>query len=333
MNFPPYLSLIILLGIPAWGADAPARDLIGEALPILQKSYADFSGLNYQASDKLADFVTRSKGGIELVASRPPAPAAMFATTLPDGVIYWRAPSFLLPGGKNPADLAAQLKQPATRGLILDLRSNTAPDDYDGARRWLAMTDTVLPRIVLTNRRTTGAAEALAGCLQAHGAVVVGQATAGQVAAFAEAPLSSGQMLRYRTTPDPQHDPLMAFRFRDEKPVWGQPVMPDVTPNVDDHNEKAALVLIGDNRIDEVIGESPARHRMSEAALLKNQDPEYDNYLASLEDKPVLLSLPVVHDAALIAALDSLKAIRVSQIDAPAPPAASETSQKGVSVQ
>ena len=81
---------------------------------------------------------------------------------------------------------------------------------------------------------------------------------------------------------------------------------------VHDHDEKAALILIKDNQILDVIQESAERHRMTEAALVQGQDPEWDDYLASLEQRPVLLSLPVIHDVVLISALDSLKAIRLS---------------------
>ena len=52
---------------------------------------------------------------------------------------------------------------------------------------------------------------------------------------------------------------------------------------------------------------------MSEASLVQGQDPEWDDYLSSLEKGPVLLSLPHIHDPVLIAALDSLRAIRFSQ--------------------
>jgi hypothetical protein len=80
-------------------------------------------------------------------------------------------------------------------------------------------------------------------------------------------------------------------------------------------------VLIKDNHILDVIQESPERHRLSEATLVQGQDPEWDDYLASLEQKPFLLSLPVIHDVVLITALDSLKAIQLSQRSPPALPA------------
>jgi len=57
---------------------------------------------------------------------------------------------------------------------------------------------------------------------------------------------------------------------------------------------------------------------LSEATLVQGQDPEWDDYLSSLEQKPFLLSLPVIHDPVLITALDSLKAIQLSQRTPPA---------------
>jgi hypothetical protein len=102
---------------------------------------------------------------------------------------------------------------------------------------------------------------------------------------------------------------------------------------VDDRSERAALTLIRDNQILDVIGESPERHRMSEAALVQGQDPEWDDYLATLERKPVLLSLPVIHDVVLISALDSLKAIRLSERTQTAPVGADTVNPASASLQ
>jgi hypothetical protein len=51
---------------------------------------------------------------------------------------------------------------------------------------------------------------------------------------------------------------------------------------------------------------------MSEASLVNGQDPEWDAYLATLQNSPVLLSLPRIHDPVLVAGLDSVRAIRLS---------------------
>jgi hypothetical protein len=277
---------------------------------------------------------------------------------LPDGILYWRLASFTLPEGKGWPDLAALL-QPAggtAPGIILDPRSNTAPDDYDGAGHLRGFfgppyveintkSDGIpdpkpitpwfrSPVVILTDGRTAGAAEALTGFLQAEGALVVGSATAGKAAVFQEYKLSSGQTLRYAVAASGPDDPTAAFKFRSEVPSWGHPVTPDISLAIDDHTEKAALMLIRDDHVGDVIQEADGRHRMSEAALVEGRDPEEDDYLASLEKKNAhfLLSLPPVRDAALITAIDSLKAIQVSQ-ETFVPPSTPATSPASASIQ
>ena len=153
---------------------------------------------------------------------------------------------------------------------------------------------------------------------------MIGRATAGKAAVFTEQKLSSGEVLRYVTG-----DVFLA----DGSALWQHPVVPDISLNVHDQTEKGALVLIGHHGVLDVIQEDPERHRMSEAALVQGDDPEWDEYLASLKKKPFLLTLPTIHDVVLISALDSLKAIRLSQrhettsTDASTPQAASTSIQ------
>jgi hypothetical protein len=329
-------------------------DPLTEALPILRTGYVDFKDLHYKPGDSLKNLIARSGGKIDLVGPAPASPPLpIIPAWLPGGVIYWRLASFTLPPGKGWPDFTADLQRggEAAPGIILDLRCNMTPDDYAGAvqvRSFFGPAYVINaprsnmtpdqapvtqlfpgPRIVLVNHQTTGAAEALAGFLQADGALVVGRPTAGKVAVFQEYKLSSGQVLRYAASPPAHQDPARLFRFRSESPAWGRPVLPDISVAVDDRVEEAALTLIKDHHILDVISESPERHRLSEASLVQGQDPEWDGYLASLEQRPVLLSVPVVHDAALISALDSLKAIQLSQRPLPvearadAPPASS----------
>jgi len=354
-----FLSLLltgpVLLADPAAVVSAPAADPIAEALPILQAKYVDFQSLNYKPSDKLEDLIARSNGGICLVAPNATTPTPIITTTLPDGILYWRLASFGLPPGKGWPDMVAQPHQADVRGIILDLRSNMTPDDYEGAIHIRNLfgpnypieepTATTpkdqnpitqrfpFPRIVLTNHQTTGAAEALAEFLQADGALVVGRATAGRVGAYQECKLSSGQILRYAVASTTGCDPAAEFEFRSETPTWNRPVVPDIALTEDEHTEKAALMLIRDDHILDVIQESAERHRMSEASLVQGQDPEWDQYLASLEKGPVLLSLPTIHDNVLISALDSLKAIQFSQRPAPAQATASVSPPASTSIQ
>ena len=236
---------------------------------------------------------------------------------------------------------------PGAEGIVLDLRSSVAPDDYAGAARLAgffvpnqkalfslvpeaASADSVQtfrsaasgplfhqPVVVVTNRQTTGAAEALAACLKAQGALVVGRATSGKAADFAEQKLSTGQVLRFA---------VARVRLADGADLWNHPVVPDISLTVNDQTEKAALNLIGQNGVLDVIREASERRRMSEAALVQGDDPEWDEYLEAHEKKtkPLHPAAAPVQDVVLINALDSLKAIEVSQRRA-APSSGGET--------
>jgi len=100
-----------------------------------------------------------------------------------------------------------------------------------------------------------------------------GRPTRGKAAVFDEQKLSSGPVLRFVSE---------NITRADGTPLLGHPVVPDISLTVNDHNEKAALILIKDNQILDVIQESAERHRMTTASLVHGQDPEWDDYLASL---------------------------------------------------
>jgi len=360
------VSAILLLFSPillAEPAVSPA-DPLAEALPILQAKYPDFKDLDYKEGDKLADLVARSEGKISLNApdsGLPSSSAANVITTLPDNILYWRLASFT--PEKTWLDTGGRLQQlaPSTTGIILDLRSTSDPDNYRGAQQILLFlaphdhttfrsltatpeqTPVILeggqysfhcPIAVLMNNHTTGAAEALATCLKADGALIIGRPTAGKMGVFEEQKLSGGEVLRYFVYPvNLPVDPNAVFKIAQQPLPWNQPLQPDIALTVTDQLEKNALMLIARNRIAEVIEESPARHRMSEAALVQGDDPEWDDYLASLEKKPFLLSLPAVHDKVLIRALDSLKAIQLAQRPPLAQPGGTTAPQASASIQ
>jgi hypothetical protein len=285
--------------------------------------------------------------------------SGILTASLPGSCFYIRLSNFTPKAGPGDfdADLHKALaQQPA--GVILDLRNNrcVADRDFDMAallaglfdkgpllfsargyepfwNSWYDWTVAIkayyplgkgrptnidagksqpllLPVVVLVNHQTSGAGEVLAATLQRSGALVLGQPTAGRAGVFKPIFLSDTLLLNVLTA--------KAY-LPDGSVLWGYPVVPDIAIAVDERTEKAALTLIKDNQILDVIQESAERHRMSEASLVKGQDPEWDEYLASLERRSVLLSLPVIHDVVLISALDSLKAIRLSQ--RPSPPA------------
>jgi hypothetical protein len=298
-----------------------------ELLALLRANYVDYDKIPSKGAD-LHEIIAESRGGLS-VAPATVSAIRMYAADLPGNVIYWRAGSFTPATSWN--DLAAHTNRATAgaSGLILDLRSNTTPDDFEGALRVASFLlkgqpglnfrqDTFHPAafstaevlrgqptvIVLTNHATRGAAEILAASLQAHGALVMGGATEGKAAIFSEVPLGSGSVLRYATS---------HVYLADGTDLWDRPVVPDVTTRTNARDEAFALSLIDQEKVSEVIGEVAARHRMSEAALVAGQDPEQDAFIASREGIAPAPQASVTRDIALVEAMDSLKAIRVLQ--------------------
>jgi hypothetical protein len=318
--------------VPATAPSAPPAspaDPIAEALPLLQARYVDFAGLHYKAGDKLADLLGRAGGKVSLIMPGTVVPTPILTASLPNDIAYLRLGSFT--PKKDWAGVVAEIKTLESTqhvsGTVLDLRGN-ASDDYAGAAQVLSFvvpSDSSLrkhvlartsgkdglpplpvlteplpaPIAVVTNGQTAGAAEALAARLKLDGALVIGRATAGT--GFEEDKLSDGATLRFATALHPLPGDTLV-----------RPVTPDIAMTVDDHNERAALMLIREDHVLDVIQEQAERKRMSEATLVNGQDPEYDAYLATLENTPVLLSLPRIHDPVLVTALDSVRAIRLS---------------------
>ena len=272
----------------AFAASVPS--ISSEKVALIKANPADHNNsCDYNHGGLAASGSPDETGAMSAQAGEP----RMFSTLLPDHVVYWRAGSFT--PATSWGEMTAQASNTQPAGLVLDLRSNSTPADFQGALRiasFLIQGQTGLafyevtyapeaaqPRlqsaptvIVLTDRQTRGAAESLAAALQARGALVMGQATAGK-----------------------------------------SPVVPDVTTPGQASDEAQALALIDRRQVDAVISEDANRHRMCEAALVRGQDPEQDSFIAAHEAAAPAPQSPVAHDLALVEALDSLKAIRVVQ--------------------
>jgi C-terminal processing protease CtpA/Prc len=338
------LLITCFLSLPLFGAGAgPATDPLDEAVLVLQTDFVNFSRLQIQPGEQLKDIVLSSGNEISLQspASIKVAPAPILAALLPEQIVYCRAGSF------HPASswsgLAGQLDKwlgQGVQGIVLDLRSNGAPDDFDGAAHLAGLflpagtplfnlrdarghllpysslapdapsansvtLPSTVPLVVLTDRHTSGAAEGLAASLRDHAALVLGEETAGEGGLFADHPLASGQVLHYL---------VGEVVMPDGTTLWDHPVIPDIDVTADAKKEQVALALIGQQHIADVIGEAAQRHRMSEASLVRGEDPEIDASLAAQAAGPGGLSSPLAtQDIVLVDALDSLKAIRFSQ--------------------
>jgi hypothetical protein len=178
-----------------------------------------------------------------------------------------------------------------------------------------------LPLVVLVNRETTGAAEALVAILrQANLALVIGAPTAGHAYAFKEVSLQNGNRLRIATgsvrlgngqelskngfNPDIRieigKEEEKAY-FADPYKVMAKPFAQSVRPGTNDLSS-----LFGTNRF--------SRRRINEAELLRMQREGVD--LNAESEPPAALGrplVPVVHDPALARGLDFLKGFALVQ--------------------
>ena len=228
----------------------------------------------------------------------------------------------------------------ALRGLILDLRfaggadyqaaataaglfiskGNAALLDWgDGVVQSKANSDAVsLPLVVLVNKQTAGAAEALAAVLRegAH-AVLLGSDTAGETIVGRNFPLKNGQYLRIATA---------SIKLGGGEVLSAGGVKPDIQVTVRPEDEKlyyadpfkdlAATANAGGRGNSGLRASSP---RLSEADLIRERKerpgmdlefmPEPDSESGGSAAKGGAGEKPVVHDPALGRALDLIKGI------------------------
>lgn len=227
----------------------------------------------------------------------------------------------------------------ALRGLVLDLRFAGGEDYSEAAsvadlfvaderpllswegrtKRSTAKPDAWRqPLIVLINRETAGAAEALAGMLrQTERGLLIGSATAGRASMYREFPLSNGQRLRIATS---------RVRLGDGQELPADGVRPDIEVTVGLDQERAfradpyrparfgSLASAGADGASGATNRPP-RRRLNEADLVRMQregadfEAEGDTTPARADGQAPRL----VTDPALARALDLLKGLAVVQ--------------------
>jgi C-terminal processing protease CtpA/Prc len=230
------------------------------------------------------------------------------------------------------------------KGVVLDLRFAKG-DDYeaaieaanafiDGEQTLLKWGDQngktksnpgaiKLPVVVLVNRQTTGAAEALAGALSiSQAALMVGNRTAGQAMAFQDFPLSSGQHLRIARS---------RVELGTGKPIGSEGLTPDIIVEVEEKNERSWLddpyrVI---NRPGSPAGPQPflssvtnrfgRRMNGAEVGRRHREEVEQDEHPDAPPTAAPRQAAPppeerVVQDPALVRALDFLKGITATKL-------------------
>jgi hypothetical protein len=192
----------------------------------------------------------------------------------------------------------------------------------EGWKKSTEKTDAIsLPVAVLVNRKTTGAAEALAGMLRHRDVgLLIGTNTAGEASMAKEFSLKTGQRLRVAVAP---------VKVSDGKELPFSGIKADIEVTVSPEDELAwyedaykkppvPVQLAGaTNTETNAAGTNRApRRRMNEAELVRmNREGQLPDREPSLTNDPsrTVESVPVVNDPALARALDLLKGLAVVQ--------------------
>jgi hypothetical protein len=157
--------------------------------------------------------------------------------------------------------------------------------------------------IILADRDTAGAAEAVAGAIRVYDkALIIGQPTAGRAVEYSDLKLPSGKVLRVAVGEAilPEGMPLFPGGLKPDVPVELSPV--DKREVFESSREKGMTPFVVEN----------ARPHLNEAALISGKNPELEAMEAAQRrnrgpDKPG------VHDSVLQRALDLITSIGIFQ--------------------
>ncbi len=246
------------------------------------------------ALDATRSTLPGSTAGTSL-SSNSHSSSGLYREVLPGNIVYWRAGSFTPTTTWDDLTSATSHIMAPARGIILDLRSNTSPADFGGALRvagYLAKGQSGSPFQQAAYRSTPESIPLI---------VLTNRETRGAAETLAGALQSRGALVLGEAT------------------EGAHSVTPDVTTTASAGDEAVSLALIDRHQVESVITEPAPRHRMSEAALVKGQDPEQDAFIASHEQTAPAALAPATRDMALVEALDSFKAIRVVEGQASSP--------------
>lgn len=174
--------------------------------------------------------------------------------------------------------------------------------------------DIKLPLVVLVNKETSGAAEALAAAVQeTQSGLLLGSLTAGQANVFKEFKLGGGQRLLIAAVP---------VKFGNGQTIAASGLKPDIEIRVDLQQERAYVEdpfksptesrSLTTNLLTQL---ETARRRINEAELVRRQKEGLspDDETTPITPPKAVAAKPSIKDPALARAIDVLKAIAVVQ--------------------
>jgi hypothetical protein len=322
---------------PVEPALVPEPAEIAEITDLIRASYAgatELVGVEL-TQEKIVSLFTEPDRQLRLLAKprTPPQPAHPNITLLPRRIIYWKLPGFSKANIDEFARSIEAFQRDRPLGLVLDLRENADPDNYEGAADLLSLfaspestlftvqelktaqqlfragrqplnLPAVFPIVVLVQAQTRGAAEVAAEWLsQRRGALLAGQPTAGEAWPSRDFPLKSGRTLKM---------PIARAVSPTGQNLGLGPLTPDIPIEINPVEQAAALAWAASGKIAETVAEIPTRKRQSEASLINEENPELDELIAEQkgdQKKPD----PAPRDRVLHQALDVVEAISILQ--------------------
>lgn len=326
-------------------ADTPTPDF-KEVYELLRTNLGgmDEKTLNQAAVQGL---LTQLEGRAVLVGADPDSPASTNGPSVSSS-IYDRHYGYLRVnrlGAEADRQFRSEYGKLATnrlKGLVIDLRysagqnygaavaiadmflANEQPllDWGEGMRNSSSKSNPInMPVALLVNRKTSGAAEALAGMMrQAEIGLVLGSKTAGQASIAKEFELSNGQRIRIGTTP---------VKLAEGKFLPGSGLAPDIAVDVSGEDELAYYAdafknLSRSNRLAATSGISTNEvslsltnrrpRRVNEAELVRMQrEGESFEFPTNSPQREAPSGPPTVQDPVLGRAIDLLKGLAVVQ--------------------
>jgi hypothetical protein len=335
-------AMVAVAIFPSARADAPVK--FDEVFSLVRSNLTEISEADLNKA-AVNGFIEKLGGKVELTDPTSGASnlQVIAKTNLFDNAFAYVRLSRVAPGVGDQLYDAIKSNRKA-KGVVLDLRFARG-DDYnaaieaanafvDGEQTLLKWGDQngktkanagaiKLPLVVVVNRQTSGAAEALAGALSiSQAALLVGNRTAGQAMAFQDFPLSSGQHLKIARS---------RVELGTGKTISSEGLAPDILVEADEKNERSWLddpyrVI---NRPGSPAGPQPfltsvtnrfgRRMNGAEVGRRHREEVEQDEHpdappsTAPARSPAAPQEERVVQDAALVRALDFLKGITATK--------------------
>jgi|GEM_PF-1564763 len=316
---------------------------LSEVVGILKSKFAMPSAVTDASLDAaaLAGIVASLSPGLEVSDKKPelvnqPGPSPSRSELMPGDISYVYLADFSPESIKILEDAVSKMPV-TTKGFIIDTRFSKSVDfkaaaeaasffvgpgrnlfKLQNAQNVVTRTYVTaqnpksnldIPVMILINSDTSGAPETFAFSLKEQNrGLLVGSQSSGKAALYNDMQLKNGRWLRIATE--------MALSSHGT-PIFPKGIQPDISVDPALETERMILVQAATkNNISEWIIETDSRKRLTEASLVRNENPEIDNMIEAAnnkkkENKTVEPATTAPRDRCLQRAIDVIKGIQV----------------------